>query len=441
MSFARAQRDLFRFAMGSRLAIPRFESIDAILDARRLNTVIKEGDVTKEGKYRRINISRYPIVCDAVEDNCDGGLCPTGTKLEPIQEGFNITRCIRMKARTLSIDDVRLVDGDYTFSDHALEQIRSMAGSANRELATQIDELILANAGLMLDGNATKRVTVVNSATGVVQPVGMWEIEQDFRDGGYQTPFMVGSKEVFQWKKALGIATENNTTGQDYAKLNQTNLYYDTLLNSVAGNTAQGEHIIVFDPDALKFVSYNENVGMFATDLASPAQIDAMFKRGGTFMRGVWTDPNYGISWDFYLRYNDCDGTWTFWMQLLWDIWFPMIQSCNRQGVNGIFHYRTCPVVVQPCPTGDLPSPAVPTSEFSWTPGDIFPLYVANMTLGGVYTEPQTSVANIAALNALMNQGMGGQAIFRVDGSDIEYDGTTAITGNINSGGTTITFA
>jgi hypothetical protein len=444
MSFKNSMQALQRFVINSRYAFPHYENIDAVLDARRLNTTILDGDISKEGKLRQIKITHYPIDCDAVAESCDGNLCDTGTLVEPVQEWFYISRCIQLKPKTLRVEDVRDVDGNWSFSDHAMALINAQLGTARRELSREIDALLLANKGLHLDGNQYRRVTMTNTATGVVQPVGLWEIEQEFADGGYINPFVMGSKEVYQWKKALGIATDNSATGQALARIGSTNVYYDTTLNSVVGDTSNGEYIIAFDPQSLKFVSYNDNLGLFATDLASPEQLDQLYKRGGTdYMKGVLQDPENGLLWDFFLNFDKCagdDGTFTFFLRLKWDIFFPRVESCNIQGVNGVFVYKTCPVVQPACPSGDTPSPAAASHTYSWTPGLSYPFILSEAQIGGIETYPNVAVTSITDLVAAMNDSYG-VSIFTVSGSNVHYTGYSPITGSLNSGEVTVTFA
>lgn len=445
MSFAAAHQEVQQFIINSRYAFPRYQSIDAVLDARRLNTTILETASEKEGKLRKIKISHYPADCDAVADECGANICDSGAVLAPVQEWFLLSKCIESKPAKLQVSDVRDVDGNYNFSDHAKAQIMAKMGVLRRELAKEIDATLLAHKGLHLNGNAEVRITMSNTTNGLMTPLGLWQIEKEFADGGYINPFIIGSTEVFNWKKAMGIADVNTSLGQDFAKLGDTNMYYDTVLNSVIGVTTGGEYIIAFDPQALKFVSFSENVGIFATDLATPDQLDAMYKRGTTdYLKGVFLDPANGLYWDFFAKYDVCDGddgSFTWYMRLKWDIFFPKIESCNIQGVNGIFLYKTCPVVVPACPTGDTPSPAVSSSVFTWTPGLSYPFLISDIVIGGVSSEPNVNVATIAELAAALSEAYGVPGLFTQSASNIIYTGYTAITGSMNQGNTTITFA
>lgn len=447
MSFRNANQAFQQFIINSRYAFPKYESINAVLDARRLNTTILEGPAQMEGKLRQIKISHYPADCNIVADDCDNNLCTAGTEMQPAQEWFTLSECLASKPRTLSIDSVRDVDGNYSFSDHAMAQMRAGFGNLRKQLAIDIDTKILAHKGLHLDGNSYKRITMSNTTNGLMTPLGLWEIQKEFSDGGYINPFIVGSTEVFNWKKSLGIAGQNTTLGQDFAKLNDTNMYYDTVLNTVQGDTTLGEYVIAFDPEALKFVSFNENLGIFATALETPAQMDIMYKSGGTdYMYGVVRDPENGLLWDFYMNFEKCAGvnnrgafTWQF--KLKWDIFFPKVESCNIQGVNGIFVYKTCPVVIPVCPTGDTPSPAAVARNFNWVPGLSYPFTLSDITIGGITTHPNSAITSLADLAAALNEAYGVSGVFVVAGAAIRYSGYSAITGTANNAEITITFA
>lgn len=161
---------------------------------------------------------------------------------------------------------------------------------------------------------------------------------------------------------------------------------------------------------------------------------------GGGFIEGTLIDPETGIPWDLYVRYNECTSQWNFQLKHRWDFFVMPDVACNIQGVNGIMHWRTCPEVLAECPTGVTPSPAVTPETFSWTPT------MANITsvstsiiagYGAVQNSPYPT-PNIAALAAYMNANS--QITFTVNGSAIEYTGVTPITANFN-GTVNATFA
>lgn len=457
MSFIQSGREKQRFIKAN-YRTPKFEMIDAILRAREMNTIVidEAGDPAFEfaaGKLRELKISFYPIQCDVMDDSRATTMCVTGEITAPKQERFAITEFTKTKAQRLMIQDVRLVDNEWGFSEHAMQQIASIMGAADKALSIQLTQKVVAHKGLHLDGSEYgNRITMSQTTNGLLTPAGYWQIEKEQTDGAFMNTFTVGSTEVFNWRKAYGIAATNTTLGQDFTKVGIPNLVYDINLNSIMGvDAGENEFILTFDPQALKFVSWSRNAGMFATDLKGPGDFDAAFKSGGRdVIKGYFYSPNYNFVWDFYAKFNPCaegsgtDGAWDWWLQLEWDIVFPSIQVCNIQGVNGIMMYKTCPVVIPDCPTGTTPSPAAVARNFNWVPSaSIFTpaLLIGDMTIGGNNTQPNVLIHNIAELVAAMNENYLGQATFTVAGAAVRYNGYSAITGGINNGAIAITFA
>lgn len=449
MSFVNAGRAIQRFIIDMQYNTPIQESIYAVLNARDLNITIREefndGFLYGPGKLRQLKISFYQQQCDVVESSRITTLCTSGEQLEPKQIFFDIKDHTTSKWYTLDVGDIRYVDANYTPQQHVLAQINSIMGALEHELAYQITEKIALNKGVHLDGSEFgERVNLVNTTNGMLNPQGYFQIQFEQHKAAYNNFFVLGERQVFNWKQMSQLATDNTTLGQNYRNAKIPNLYYDINLGNVMGaGLNDPEYILVFDPQALKFVTFNRNAGVFATTAQTPQQLDALWKMGNdNVVRGALMSPRYGILWDFYARLDNCasiDGQWSFAMELLWDIVFPPVQTCNPEGVNGIMMYRTCAPVLAPCPTGDVVSPAIPTSTFTWTPGSIFPLLVSDINIGGQLSYPNVTVTNLAGLVALMNGSYIGNVTFAVDGSDVEYTGWTQLDGTINAGGAAIT--
>lgn len=451
MSFVQAGRAIQRFIIDMQYRTPEMAAIKAVMDARAYNTTIREefnnGFLYGPGKLRQLKISFYQQQCDVVADNPISNLCQTGEQLEPKQIFFDITDHTTSNWYSLDIGNVRYVDANYTPQQHVLEMINSIMGAMEKQLAYQITEKISLNKGTHLDGSEWgERIQLVNSTNGQLNPQGYFQIQYEQHNAAYTNFFVLGSRQVFNWMQSSQLAAVNTTTGQNYSNAYIPNLYYDINLQSVmgAGNN-DPEYILVFDPEALKFVTFSRNAGVFATNAMSPEQMDAIWKMGNdNTIRGVLMSPRYGLLWDFYAHLDNCasmDGTWSWALELRWDIVFPPVQTCNPEGVNGIMMYKTCAPVLAPCPTGDTISAPVPATEFAWTPGDIFPLTVADITIGGQLSYPNVTVNNIAGLKTLIQGSYIGNVTFSVSGSDIVYDGWTALDGNINGGSISITFA
>lgn len=439
MSFVNSQRDLIKFALEYTMGRP-VEMTQAVLKARAENQLITESDTQfDDGKKRRLHFNYYPPVC---ADNGAGNenICNTGTVLQPKQDFFEISQVTASAVYQLNPDDIRYMDNSYTFSQNARAQIMSVLPTVREKLDSAITALIVANVGLLPNGNASQLLPVLNKENGVVNPMGLWEIERAYRDSGYSNPYIVGGTDVFHWKKATAIGGLN-ANGQYIDKMVVPNLYYSGLVNTTFGSPS-AEHIVSFDPQMLKFVTFSRNAGMFATDEISIDAIDEIYSRGSdNRLKGVMPDPVTGLIWDLNIHYDDClnngNGGWKFQWKLEWDIFFMPAKVCNKQGVNGIFHWTTCLQTVPECPTGSIIEPAdSATYEFD-TNGEItFPIIVQKVQVGGIISYPaeaESGVANIAGLRDLLN-GIANGIVFSVSSTKLQYTGYAAVTVTLNGG-------
>ena len=442
MSFKNSSLPIAKWVPNWAKQAPLYKTPLAVIDAARRNNTITTADMGVVGKKRQFKITYYPPVCD-VEGSCTDTVCAPGEVLEPKQAFFELSECTASKVFQLNFADIRLTDdGGMQFSEHAKAQIASTMPSMRKLLSEQMQAKLIAHMGLQLDGNPTRRVSMVNGTNGVVNPLGRREIDRIFSDGGFTTPFIIGGTEVDNWIAATTGAGTNNA-GNNLSLLSRDNMYYDGTLNEAFGDS--NEHIIAFDPTVLKFISWSNNAGMFATDLTGIDDLDKLFKQSkdGGSIRGSLLDPVYGLLWDIRIKFFDCggpddEGYWTYQYKLLWDIFFMPDQVCNKQGVNGIFHFTSCPPVLAPCPTGDpVPAPAGAQS-YEWTPALAYPLYVHDLQVAGITTQPNVNLTSLADLVAMLNENGGGIRFTKV-GTTVQYMGYSAIGGNIN-GNTAFTF-
>lgn len=415
-----------------------FEILAAVLAARQFNTTITETDNGTNGKLRSLKINYYPPVCSD-DGNCNANLCDAGIVLQPKQMYFDITRCTASAVYQLNKDDIRYVDGNYTFSDHAKAQIYSVLPTVRRKFATEVAALLVDNAGVLPDGNEDQLLPWIDKTSGAANPMGLWEIERVYRDGGLMAPFIVGGSDAFYWRKAVEIGGLNDK-GQNVAQMGRTNVYYDSIINETYADSSV-EHTIAFDPSMLKFVSFSDNAGIFATDLSDIDALDRIYQGGPTdYINGALVDPLTGLIWDLDVNWDKCNKRWTFQWRLKWDIFFMPPMVCHDvQGVTGIMHFTTCAPAAVTCPTPASPTSPV-DSTFSYDASALtFPLFVHKLELGGQVTYPDEQVANAAALRTLFNANYNG-ITFGGSGTTISYDGFAAIAGQINDTAN-ITFA
>lgn len=395
------------------------------------------------GKKRVFRLSFLPPLCGQT-GNCNTNPCDmTGDKVEMVQRSYEITECIASPVYRLAKDDVRLLDNQWNFSETFRQIILSAMPDMRRRIATAMTTKLYAMAGVHLNGNATKRITTTNASNGVVNPIGRYDIEREYLDGGLGSPYLLGGQEVYNWQNMVSIGGMN-ASGQNIGALSTNHSYYDEgLSDTVKGDTSNGGWVLSIDPQTFKFVTYSDNSGIFTTGLVGMNDIDKLYKVNGfaNLLEGNYYDPVTGLVFDLYIKY-DC-GYWDLVLKLNWDFLLLPNVACNAQGVNGIMMWRTCPPVLAPCPSGSpLPSPTTPVL-YSWTPTMADIPSVSTVDIGGVSWVSQTPVPTptIAALCAVLNDAYGaGKTVFTVSTTKIQYTGFSAMTGSIN-GTETVTFA
>lgn len=412
------------------------------------NTTIEINPSTflvEAGKKRTLKINYWPILCD-VDGTCDADICGTGEVAEPKQVYFDITRCTASKIYRIAKDNVRLTDsGAWDFSGIAKAIVNSILPTLRRNLAVDMTTYGYDLAGLHLDGLATHRITVTNPANGIVNPIGRFDINREFMDGGFNEPYLYGGQEVYNWQAMVAIGGLN-FSGQNINQLSTSNSWYDDgLSDEILNDLANGGHILAIAPEVFKWVYYLDNAGIFRTD-GIPATLDGiqgLFRSGmEAVLNGTIIDPVTRIPWDLDIYHSPC-GKWVnFRLQLHWDFFVIPDIACNAMGVNGIMHYRTCPPVIAVCPTGDTPPSPATATTYNWTPTMSELETISQSTIGefSVNQNSPVAIANIAALVAYMNANSTG-ITFTAVGGQVRYSGFYAIGATFNNAAVTATFA
>lgn len=428
-----------------------YRAIDFVRDLSNANTSITAPEFSSTaflqapGKLRSLRLNYFPILCNQ-EGSCSTTICDAGVVKEPAQVVFDIEECTASPIYAINKNDIRLVDnGRWDFSNTAMNIIASAMPDMRRQLATDFVTKLYSMTGVHLDGSAEKKVAPINTQNGIVNPIGMFQIQREFLDGGFMKPYILGGGDVYYWDKMVEIGGLNYQ-GQRIDQLNRDNTYYDDGLSSlILNDTVNGDHILAITPEVFKFVTYSENAGIFRTGMASLADLPNLYRNNfAGFLEGTMIDPVTGLLWDLYIRYDECNSRWTFQIKLRWDFFILPDVACNTQGVNGAMHYRTCPETVVQCPAGSpLPSPAAATT-FSWTPVLANIPVISQSTIGGVNMIENTPVAinTVTELVAYMNTVYSpGNPIFTVSGSNVHYLGYSEIAGSFNNGDYSFTFA
>lgn len=329
--------------------------LDAILSASKQNSFVTM-DLSRQlkfkGKYRQVIVNSYLPECSPMATDCTSSLCDGGSAIEPSQTTLSITKCVATKNHQLLPDDVRMTDGNISFSDNAVMQVLALLNSTRESLAKAIIADIVANTGTHNDGSASKQIAFTNPSDAALRPLGLWEIEREFEDIGLNNPYILGGEDVFTWLKAVQVGGLN-ANGIQTNELPTSNMYYSSLVDKAYADTTKS-HIIAFDPRMVQFVSYVQNADMFATSpYDSITDLDALYRTSGNSIKGTYQDPISGLLFDLNVLRQDCpDEQFIFNLKLNWDLWYsPNFFCANNAGVNGIFEYTTCKSVPADCPS------------------------------------------------------------------------------------------
>lgn len=420
-----------------------YNTIEAIVEASAKNKKIRvEPDLgTEGGKLRGLKITMYPAVCGNREGSPTADICQPGEKIQPRNEYLQLTQTTASEVMTLTMDDVRKSDdGGYNFSDHAKEYIAAQMPEFRKMLANKMLAYLIPHIGLLPGGQTSMRVPFADTTKGAANYAGPTYVDQVFEDTGFTNrTILAGSSEVFAYinhvKRVAGDA--DNLQGQMPGMFPTDNMYYDAIVNAAFGDG--GQHIIAFDPDAFKFVTWSENAGIFATTPGNLEAMDFIFRNvQGNLVKGILVDPVTGLVYDLNMKFDECTETWNVQYKLKWDIFYFDGLTCNDYNENGIFHFTTCMPKIAPCPDGDnMPTPVAP-STFSWT-FPATPTYVDYVQIGNRQVRVQATVTTLADWLAILNAA--GIGTFTGATTAVHYVGYQAPSGTYNNGTGSITFA
>ena len=432
MSFQKAHQDIQKSILKYAKSDYVGGVLTSIIAAARVNNTITAKDFgSEDGKLRELKINYLPPACDD-DGTCSDNICETGLAPAPQQVYFKLQQCTASKVLTIKQSDMRDLDS-IGANQYALDLVNQRLETVRKKLSAQITALLIANRGVLPNGSTSKLIPLIDPKTGQVVPTGIWEVERQFIDAELGSPYVVGGAPVWTIQKGTAIGTGNDR-GQNIGQVATQNWWYDKYINGAIGNST--ENLIAFDPQLIKFISFNFNSGRFATDLKG-LQLETMYQVGPDWIYSTMLDPSTGILWDLDVIFDKCTKSWNFQWKLNWDLFTLPVNVCGVQGMNGIMQFTTCAPQAVDCGTPD--SGNTPTSEaYEYDPSDIvYPLIVNDFTVNDNHFKPMATLASNTDLLAMFNQyGGGGFSI--VAGVDeapdtIQYTGYSPISGKINT--------
>ncbi|MFC7347310.1 hypothetical protein ACFQO9_11335 [Chryseobacterium zhengzhouense] len=430
MSFKNAHQHIQRTILNYAKTDTVHNFLLAVLLAANRNNRITATDFGQEaGKLRTFKLNYLPPSCDDDTVDNSASICSPGVEVEPLQEYWSPKKVTKSKVIKIRMENMRDLDG-ININEFAAANFANELKTLRTKLAKQVGAVMISNAGTHLDGSPTKLANLVNQTTGVVNPIAKSSIEKTFLDAELNPPIVVGGDSVF-YAQAMQRIGGLNDQGQNIAQVPFQNYFYDGLINQLYDS---GENILAFDPSVFKFIAWNQNLGRFATDDRNIDPQKMFSSNEGTYL-GTMVDPVTGLLWDLDAKFELCDTNgnkdphWKFQFSLIWDIFFLPKQTCWKDSVNGIFHFKGCEVGEQTCPDVTPVTP-IATKTFSFTPTSENYGFIGNVSLGGRDFKPEVNVANIDEFLVMLN-GLSTWK-FTKSGSSITYVGFSPLSGKIN---------
>lgn len=400
----------------------------AILAAAKENNTIQAQDLgTEDGKLRELKINYLPPACDD-NGSCTDNICAPGLIPQPSQVYFKLQQCTASKVLTINQAQMRDLD-NIGANEWAMSLLYQRLQVVRKKLEMALMALLIANRGVQPDGSSSKLISLVDPTTGRLVPSGIWDLERAFVDAELSSPYVVGSAPVYNVEKLRRVGT-GSEDGINMGAVDGTEKwYYDKYLNGAIGNGT--ENLIAFDPQLIKFIPFNFNVGRFATDLKGLVP-EKMFQQGPDWLHSTITDPATGLLWDLKVIYDKCTESWNFQWKLNWDLFTLPIPVCGVQGLNGIMAFTTCAPKPVTCPPDGVPSGGtIAAKVYQYDPGFAYPLIVNDFTIDGNTFHPKVTLANDADMLAMFNEFGGGG--FTQSAANIQYSGYSARAGKINA--------
>ena len=256
----------------------------------------------------------YPDMCETTFD-----------VTEYVEKGFGI------KEREVA----KICEGnDEWLQRSLLIQFDALARTINENLLTQ--QSLNFGINVATGNNLVKSVNVITAANGQPLPIGIQEVDIDFRLRNQMSgnPIVVGAGNFYKYNNTLKVGC-CNTSGVDMlALMNQ--LGYAFFMDASLENILNANEFIVYEPTKIQFVPYNENVG------------DNMRVVSNLFSHSTITDPRTGIVYDLDVRYDDCKKEWFVKMYLNYGIFFTPSDAFQFADplfqVNGSLYYEAAAV-------------------------------------------------------------------------------------------------
>lgn len=224
-----------------------------------------------------------------------------------------------------------------TGSEYRMKMIAEAMNGFRRNVNRQLIPLYSSQVGGLLNGGGgccTPYNFFVRDAAGnlSVDPEGQVDMELDLDDAGFSgVPIVVGGREMKKYAKYQDIACCNSVLGHNSGELTDLQIYYDNQIDQELTGPSNDHPFFVWVPGMAVFISRPKNKAQFR-------------KVNDLFVHDTIIDPLLGLEMDFFLKYDDCTGTYKWLFQLPFGLWQPpltLYKDCDgRDGINLTWQFQ-----------------------------------------------------------------------------------------------------
>ena len=308
--------------------------LDALLSERNtagadINRNFDKGD----GKNNKVIVkwlkpSAAEDTTEAITSLCD----ETGVESSYVYDEVTLGLEVQSEVRKLTEVQIRELCGPG--SDFRMKLIGSDINAVDKKINQMLINPFYAGAGGILNGNGNVgQAYNLLYRNGLVQldPEAMIDMQRDLMDTGMEgTPIFVGGGNFDKAMKLQMIAC-CNAFGADPSQMQEMMYYYDNDLAIQLSQPSDENAFFAFAPGAAQFVDRAQNVGEFR-------------KVNDLFIHDTIVSPVTGLSYDFNLKYDDCDRLYKFKISKKFDLWqMPTTlfkATDDRFGINFNFVFQ-----------------------------------------------------------------------------------------------------
>lgn len=267
----------------------------------------------KNGRKRQVEVwtvARANDIDDTDTDFTD--YCnDNGDEVPPISTTYSITRSMYTKPFYLDMAELRKIcvsDKNHYLSLMFLSRLNALQVAINKDLLG----VMALNFGEFWDtaSNAAKPVDILTSGTGInnlaAYPQGMGYVLEDFADMEVtDRPILVGAGRLAQFARLSKWGCCNSQIGVDMTQImGDAYFFRDKYVEGVLG----ANQFFGFAPKTLQLATYNENAGDFAMMAKNVFEFDTLY------------DPYSGLTYDFFMKFDDCKRRWVFMLGLQYEL-------------------------------------------------------------------------------------------------------------------------